>query len=417
MSLLSRILPFLLLLLTFISVNQWSEYPIGNTATTMGLSVVLILAFWQRKSYNRLDFGQRDYRWVYFFLIWALLGTVRGLVVAENYWEYKNLATSSLITFLPLSVYAFYDPGLVRDVFCRWRVWAILAFLFFFYWVIGVSQFYLGPIYFLACFLPLIPSKKWKFIVGGLLLLLIVDNVIDNRAQTIKGVVSLLVLSGVFLRKHITDRLIKFFYWVFCLFPWVLLYLGIMGQYNVFAATSDTYGGKYVAQYEGQQTESIDLTADTRTFIYQEVISSALNNDYLWLGRTQARGNDSFWFASLAEDMRAVRNGDNIKNERSMNELCFPNIFTWLGIVGMFLYIMIYLHASFLAIYRSNSFFVKLCGLVTAFNFAFGWVENATAFDILNITYWVFIAIGLSPKFREMRDADFIIWYQSIYHQ
>lgn len=133
------------------------------------------------------------------------------------------------------------------------------------------------------------------------------------------------------------------------------------------------------------------------------------------MGRTQARGNDAFWFDDLADTMRAVRNEVNIKNERSMNELCFLNFLTWLGLLGMGLYILIYLRSAFLAIYRSESFYVKMCGLVTAFNFAYGWVENTTAVDILNVTYWTFISIGLSAKFRGMDDADFTAWYQSIY--
>ena len=49
-------LPILFLLLTFISVNQWSERPIGNTATTFALDfLILVLLFLQMK-YQRIAF-------------------------------------------------------------------------------------------------------------------------------------------------------------------------------------------------------------------------------------------------------------------------------------------------------------------------------------------------------------------------
>ena len=105
----------------------------------------------------------------------------------------------------------------------------------------------------------------------------------------------------------------------------------------------------------------------------------------------------------------------NIKHERSKNEVCFPNIFTWLGLVGMLLYIAIYIWASFIGVYRSKNYYVKLCGIVVAFNFLYGWVENVTAFDILNFTYWIFISICLSSKFRSMTDEDFKSWYNSLF--
>lgn len=159
----------------------------------------------------------------------------------------------------------------------------------------------------------------------------------------------------------------------------------------------------------GQWVEE-DLSADTRTFIYEEVISSAIRHNYIWFGRTPARGNDSMSFGSYsAENLKTG------KYERHSNEVCHPNIFTWLGLVGVILYSLIYLKSSYLAVYKSNNIYIKILGVFIAFRWAYGWVEDFNRFDIMNISLWMMIAMGFSEQFRDMTDRDFKIWIRSIF--
>ena len=81
----------------------------------------------------------------------------------------------------------------------------------------------------------------------------------------------------------------------------------------------------------------------------------------------------------------------------------------------MLLYIAIYVWAAYLGVYRSKNYYIKLAGLVVAFNFLYGWVENVTSFDILNFTYWTFISMCLSSRFRSMTDHEFKEWFNSLF--
>jgi len=156
--------------------------------------------------------------------------------------------------------------------------------------------------------------------------------------------------------------------------------------------------------------EDEDLAEDTRTFLYEEVISSAVYNQYVWQGRTPARGNDSEWFGAFNAD--ELQTG---KYERFENEACHLNVFTWLGLIGIILYSLIYLRSSFLAVYKSNNTLMKLLGVFIAFRWAYGWVEDFNRLDIMNISLWMMIAMGFSETFRQMNNEQFKKWIVGVF--
>jgi hypothetical protein len=247
-----------------------------------------------------------------------------------------------------------------------------------------------------------------------LLILLLTYHYQDNRSQSIKALVSIGVALGCLFKRWIPNKALNVVWVLLYISPIVLLVLGITGKFNVFSNTNDKYGGRNVIQ---EQNSTADISSDTRTFIYMEVITSAIEHHYVWFGRTPARGNDTQAFYDLANDLQSVSHAGNIKHERYSNEVCFPNIFTWLGLVGMILYIGIYFRASYLGLFKSRNFYVKMAGIVTAFNFAYGWVENITNFDILNVVYWTFISICLSSQFRNMSDGEFKNWFNGLFYK
>ena len=57
----------------------------------------------------------------------------------------------------------------------------------------------------------------------------------------------------------------------------------------------------------------------------------------------------------------------------------------------------------------------KLIGVFIAFHWAYGWVEDATKFDILNISLWSAISMGLSSQFRAMSDKEFLKWFEGVF--
>jgi hypothetical protein len=403
-------LAILIILVSIISPNQWNMFAIGNTTTSwiISFSVIIVTIFYISNFFN--PYNKKDYIIVKIYFFWMIMSCIRGILIAENYWEWKQLIAGSLSLSLPVFVYVFSNPSILYTVLKLWIKYSIPLFCIFFVWALyrDAYQFYLGPVLLLSCFLPIL-DKKWQLIFITLLLLMIFADW-GARSQVVKALVCFGMSAIYIMVKYLSYRILKIAHWFLYLLPIILLTLGLTGQFNIFkdlASSEDKYVERKIV--DGQLVEE-NLSADTRTFIYVEVIESALKHGYVIWGRSPARGNDSNAFGT--QNAEELKTG---KYERHNNEVCFTNIFTWLGLVGMILYCLIYLKASYLAVYKSNNIFIKLVGIFIAFRFTYGWVEDINRFDIMNISIWMAIAMGYSEQFRRMNDMEFKLWLKAIF--
>lgn len=405
------IFPFLILLNSIMSISQWSIIPLGNTTIMwiVNFAIVFIILAYKKRYFQPIN--KKDYLIITIYFIWLIIGIIRGVFVAENYWEWKQLITGILCLLLPIFVYVFVSPSFLSYILKCWFKYAFPIFFLFIYWVLprDIYHYYLGPVLVMACFLPIL-KKKWQFLFFALLILMIFAD-FGARSQIIKSVAAILMSVAYLFGKYMSDKILKITHWFLYILPIVLISLGISGIFNVFEDFS-TVTEKFISGNKRvSEGKSSEMSADTRTFIYVEVIESALKNDYLIMGRTPARGNDSVTFGDYnAEELKTA------KYERHSNEVCFPNIFTWLGLIGMILYCLIYLKSSYLALYKSKNLFMKLIGVYIAFRFLYGWIEDFNRFDITNIALWMVIAMGFSETFRKMNDREFKAWVKSIFN-
>ena len=393
----------LILIITLQAGITWSNLPIGNTFFWWLVDFITLFTILQIRKRSS------HYPLIEIYLCWMLFSAIRGAFIAENYWEWKQLIAGVLSLSLPLLVYVFDKPSIITPVLRFWFKYALIAFILLIPFLSkGAYHFYLGPIFLIGCFIPLLP-KKWKIIIGGLLAVMLFIN-LGARSQVIKSAIVLLVALGIYFRQFISTKILQIAHWTCYIAPIILLYLGISGTFNIFEDLSSNEG-KYVQKkvVNGKMVEE-DLSTDTRTFIYVEVIESSLKHNYVLWGRTPARGNDSMAFGKFsAEELKTG------KYERHSNELCHTNIFTWLGLIGVVLYTLIYLRSSYLAIYKSNNIYIKFLGCFIAFRWAYGWVEDFNSFDIMNISLWMMIAMGLSIRFRSMTNLQFRHWIYSLF--
>lgn len=367
--------------------------------------IMVLYLLWYR--YHKFHpTNSKDYTIIQVYLIWILVCVIRGLFVAENYWEYKSVMGGTLCLLLPLFSYIFENPFILQKTIRLWLKYIFPIFIFILSWLIAIDgyHFYIPIVLFLSCFLPVL-RKKWVIIFFILLLIMLVGE-LGARAQMLKAATVLCIAIGILFRKKIPLLFLKIAHGCLFIIPIILLCLGISGIYNVFQSNSEKYAGKYIEKkiVNGQETIS-DATADTRTFIYKEVIESAIRNNYILFGRTPARGNDSVTFGE--------QNADELKTgkyERFMNEVCHLNVFTWTGLVGLVLWCLIYLKSSYLAVYHSSNIYIKYLGVFIAFRFFLGWIEDVNNFNISSITVWMMIAMGLSQRFRAMNNLAFRKW-------
>ena len=88
--------------------------------------------------------------------------------------------------------------------------------------------------------------------------------------------------------------------YLFLFIPFIFFTLGVTNTFNIFKIEEELgLEDKYtLANSKGTEYSAL---IDTRTFLYAEEISSAINNNYVILGRSIARGYDSAAFGKGAD--------------------------------------------------------------------------------------------------------------------
>ncbi len=373
-----------------------------------------IVVFSFKHIFSHSFFSRPIYILHYIYFLYVGIHFVYGLFMAYNYWQYKDLLVNVFTLLIPIFSLLFAFPIESINILRSWNKVLepknILFFLFPF--SIRSLQLSVGPTY---CFyFPFLQwlSIKWKIIVSIFIFMMFALGV-DERSQLLKASVAVMMYIAILNRKWIPLFLLRICHWLLYLIPIILLVLGATGTFNIFSP--EGVEGERKIQNDklfdrdniGFEEEDL-LTVDTRTFAYVETVNSALQHNYVIWGRSPSRGNDTKAFAS-----RAMVYGDFI--ERSKNELCHLNIFTWMGAVGVFLYSLFYMISSFCGLYRSNNIFIKFLSVFIAFHWAWGWVEDVNDFTMMNVALWMIIGLCYSPKFRRMDNNEFELWFRSLF--
>lgn len=344
--------------------------------------------------------------WVKLYLIWNLFSAVRGLFIAETYWDWKALFGNSFALFVPVVAYTATNLSFFESIL-RASVKFLLPSFAVFVLLITNDAFgyYLVPLCFLALFLPIIP-KPWNYIILALCVFVILAD-LSARSNVVKYAVPVALSSVYYVRFFATTKIMEGVRKLFIVAPFIFFFLAVSGVFNVFKIDEYVKGDFEETRIDtkGEKTED-DLKADTRSFLYLEVLQTAVKLDTWWIGRSPARGNLSSSFGE--EDL-------NNRGERSSNEVGILNVFTWTGIVGVLLSMMVFYKASYTAVNRSNNFFSKLLGLFVAFRWLYSWVEDVNNFSITTVFLWFMIGLCFSESFRKMTDREVKIWVRGIF--
>lgn len=408
----SRLLPVAMLGLSFSSVASYvvkfSGVEFGSTTFWWSAHFLLLFLLFTSRRYYFDPLDKSLYNFVNIYVGWIFLQLVRGVFIAENYWDWKGLVSNSMALLMPIVVFSISDLFYLQKLFRSYIQYCLPFFLILFYFIPASAYgFYLAPVGLLICFFPLLP-KNWKIIalvVAGIILF----SDLSARSNVIKFAVPFLLLTIFYFRAFFTVSLLRKISFLFFIAPFILFYLAVTNEFNVFRM--DEYiSGNYVEQSrdaEGQKVTE-NLKSDTRTFLYVEVLQTAKKYDTWLLGRSPARGNETTFFYDADVTGRG---------ERLANEVAILNIFTWTGIVGVVIYFLVFYKASVLAITRSQNIFAKMLGLFVAFRWAYAWVEDINNFTLSYFFLWVMIGMCYSESFRNMTDAEVKVWVRGIFRK
>ncbi|WP_077919131.1 hypothetical protein [Spirosoma sp. 209] len=316
-----------------------------------------------------------------------------------------------MVLLLPLSINISTNPFIIQKIISNWMKYALPAFFIFIFFIKGEAiGRYLIPISFLLLFFPIL-KIKYKIIILIFSLFVFLGD-LSARSNIIKFSIPLLLSTIYFARFIVNTKLLEFLRVTLLATPLILFGLGVTNVFNIFKMEEYISGSYTTLKRSNGELKEENLIADTRSLIYTEVLSSAIKNNYIWIGRTPARGNDSDAYGAHA--FEELKTG---KMERFSNEVSILNILTWTGLVGVILYFFVFYKASYLAINRSNNIFLPIMGLYIAFRWAYAWVEDFSQFDLSYFFLWIMIGMCFSQSFREMTDRDIRYWVLGIFNK
>ncbi|MDR3651535.1 MAG: hypothetical protein P4L34_01035 [Paludibacter sp.] len=349
---------------------------------------------------------------IFIYLIWGCIAILRGFFEAENYWDWKSfLLYNILIMLLPLVSVLGSKNKITQEIFFNFIKYLLpLSIIVFFLSLksINTDGFarFVSPIYYFIIFIPLL-SQKWKVRII-LIAVLSFLSCIDSRSNLIRIIVSFGLMSVYYLRHVISKKILELIRILIFVIPVLLFILAVTGIFDVFDMDSYIKGDySYTEKTKTGENEDQSLTADTRTFIYEEVIQSGIIRNTWLFGESAVSGYISETFF------------DSIYNEgskgREGSEVGILNIFNALGLIGVVLYTFVFFYASFLCVNRSRNYICKLLGIFIAFRWFYSWVEEFTDFDMNYFFLWLIIGLCFSESFRTMTNRELTIWVRGIF--
>lgn len=396
----------LVIILTIPSCSQHLEISLGETVHWWATEFLLLFSFIYYK--RRKLKSTLPMPWpIMLFIVWVLASGVYGIFLCEGYWDYKALVNHLLIYLMPLCYYFVALPSNLSEVTRRWCGVACIVFWLLVPFMQGEAVGrYLAPFAFMLMFWPFFP-KQWVLIVIGFSLLTLVYGVLGARSVIIKFG-SAALISICFLLPHLFKRrLLLGISYTFFVAPLVCFMLAISGIFNVFEFDKYTSLGdvEVTNSFDSNETES--LGADTRSFLYEETITSSLVLDHVWYGHSLARGYISPFFGG--EDLMH-------RNERNDSEVAILNVYCHMGLIGVIIYFLIFFGALMSVRRHSQNRVMYVVACYVSFRWLFSWVEDSTHFDLNNLFLWTEISMCYSPFFLNKTDAEIELWLRNFFH-
>lgn len=238
---------------------------------------------------------------------------------------------------------------------------------------------------------------KWYIIIFTLYSLTLTW---DARGWVLRALFGLVLgLYYIFVQQKIqrlSKKIMNIVFYVLLIAPLVFSYLGYKGIFNVFDMQS----------YMDNSSMSEDDLVDTRSFLY------ILVQEKLEASKSVVGGVGlavSYW-----DDFNAESNVNELRKiGRTSTESGLLNVYFWGGIIGAFLYSMIYWMAAYYGIFRSKNNFCKLIGLFIIFRWVISFVDEPNGWVCSNIMLYFFMGICLNKKIRNL-DDEFMQRYLKI---
>lgn len=372
------------------------------------LMIYFLVVFYKKKMKKNLSVNIKAVLNLYLLL--GIIAIIKGFFSATNYWEWKQLfLATGPVLLLPLVAFIGQNKSAVQFIFFYYIKYALPFSILMFFLAkssMNTDGFgrYLSPIYFIILLFPFV-SNKWKIYIFVFAILSFISD-FGARSNLIR-ILAASSLMLLFYIKNTTPKIAyKFFHFSLFFIPILFFLLAVFNVFNVFKM--DNYvKGDYETQETTASGEKVknNFKADTRTFLYVDVIKSVLKRNTWFTGEGATGGYETKSFGSLGT------------RGRMGSEVGILNVFLYLGILGVIGFSVIFYFSSFLAVYHSNNYLTKIIGLFIAFRWTYSWIEEFSNFDMNYFFLWLMIGFCFSKSIRDMDDSEMKNWVLGIFER
>lgn len=370
---------------------------------------ILVIFYGGIKKYTSSHIDKTGVILIYIFIGWLLTGSLRGCLYAENYWVWKHVVQSILLSLFFIVIILGSNILFVRGFYrLYWKYFLPLVLITI---ILLQSPMYLSylPYSTLLLFLGAIPKNKRGFLLGIVFFFFIANEQRNDMAKII--VVLVLGISTLWLYNRLTLHIFRLVYIGLLVAPLALLFLGVSGKFNVFKM-DDYIKGDYEQKAKDQDGKLVEesFKTDTRTALFQNVFYT-MNKYNAWIiGRSPAYGDEGLigGFSEINKKITGI-------SARYGNEVGILDILLWYGIVGVLLYFFIYIRASYLAIYKSKNRYAVAIGIYVAFLWCWAFVWEKPMFQTFFMVDLILLGICLSKTFRNMTDYQIEKWIRYVF--
>lgn len=331
---------------------------------------------------------------IYIYLAVTLLISIRGLLAAQDYWDYKAVFVNDIPFNLMILVVAFgLHPSIIKSII-QFTTQYVFIFSFL---LIPLALSFNDEIYsrlviasgFLVFFVPFLGWKQRIIIV--MTTVLSMTMALEFRAGLVKNgfafVLLIAYLTGLFQSNRVyilTQRLLF-------IVPIVFLILGSNGIYNIFQPLD--YKALVLTKAGGEET---NLLTDSRTFIYKEIAAELDKTDSWILGKGAGGSYSSVFFDT----------GGAVAGKRYSSEVGFMNRLLKGGILSVIIYSFMVYIISRNAILQSNNQLAKILSLAIASRWSFSFFEEFSLFDINSFYLSLIMGLVSVNWFIKMDDSQ-----------
>lgn len=367
--------------------------------------LIFTLIFASKKS------NSSGYTWIVvrMFIVYSVIIFVRGLLSAGSYQDWITLLSggTSLLLFLPFTLYLGCSNFAVKELLRSFILFTPLIFVLFFVTdssgPFGFTKT-LSPLYFFILLFPYLDMKIRTLIMILVPISFFSDITIRSNMINIVAAISIMI-TYFFRHSEWTLNLAKLMRYLLIFTPLLFALLGGFQVFNVFKV-GDYVNSVSIVDGGGRSQE---LFVDSRTGIYRDVADQLVKENAILWGLGGAGKTETSLVYTRWGDFDVI-----YEEGRRGTESGMLNYVQYGGLIGGWLYFLLFVRASHLAIYKSNNWMMVMLGIFVMFKGAFSFIADPLPFSVSSIFIFASIGMCFNRKLRYLSDTEMKFFLLSI---